>query len=131
MAISPTELRVRQRLVRAFIQADYADIYLRRVTKKKTETGAFRKQESLVTVLPQRTRLIPSKRRFNTTFVNLEAGNVEKWPYALIGSASMDVQEDDMFVYQGKTYIVRAIEPDREERTLMHLDYAGSHKELL
>jgi hypothetical protein len=63
--------------------------------------------------------------------VNTEAGDIEKWPYTLIGPYNLDVAEGDIFNYNGQSYEVKTVEADREERTLVALDFYGEHHELL
>ncbi|MCA1800475.1 MAG: hypothetical protein LC650_04205 [Actinobacteria bacterium] len=124
------ELLIRRRLVWEFIMADYADVAFRRTVKTKTDAGGYREDEQ--PALPaQRIRLIPQKRRFASTFVNTEAGEIEKWPYNFIGKHNLNVKEEDRFSYRGNEYQVMAIEPDREERTLLSCDYFGDREALL
>lgn len=124
--IDRIELITRRRIVKAFIDADYADIQLERQVWMKNERGARVKGEPIL-LPPQRVRLIVSKRRYNTALVNSEAGNIEKYPYNMIGAHNMDVAEGDTFIHEDKHYKVETIEPDREERTLVALDFAGAH----
>lgn len=126
MAIPRVELLVRRRIVKAFIDVDFADIELRRIYWAKNERGARVKSDPTL-LGPQRVRLIVSKRRYNTSLVNSEAGEIEKYPYNLIGAYNMDIEEDDTFTHLGNEYKVISIEPDREERTLVALEYFGQH----
>jgi len=127
--IPAVELMVRKRLVREFINVDYADVVFIRKTRLKTSAGGYKEVE-LPLSKAQRIRLIPNKRRFASTFVNTEAGEIEKWPYILITDTNTDIKENDTFNYRGKDYKVMSIEPDREERTLAALDYYGEHRPL-
>ena len=127
MTIPAAELRMRRRLVREFIRVDSASVsFVRATGKVKTGAGAWTQGEP-VTLAPQLTRLIPAKRRYGSALVNSEAGDIEKWPYSLIGAHDMDVVEGDIFTYNDQSYKVMTIEPDREERTLVALDYFGDH----
>lgn len=129
MPIPRTELTLRRRIVAEFIRVDSAKVSFRRVEKVKTDAGAYVENE-LPPLLPQVVRFIPQKRRFASTFVNTEAGEIEKWPYIFIGAHNLDVVEEDRFSFDGKEYQVMAIEPDREERTLIACDYFGAHRPL-
>lgn len=124
--INRVELIARRRIVKAFIDADYADIQFRRDLFRKNNRGATEKYDTLI-LPPQRVRLIVSKRRYNTAIVNSEAGEIEKYPYNLIGAHNMDIEEKDNFTYRGEEYKVASIEADREERTLVALEYFGFH----
>lgn len=125
--IPRAELLMRRRIVREFIRVDYARVSLVRPgAKTKTAAGAWT-QGTPTTLSPQLVRLIPAKRRYNSALVNTEAGDIEKWPYSMIGAWNLDVAEGDTFTHNGQGYKVMTIEPDREERTLVALDFFGEH----
>lgn len=127
MTIPRSELMMRRRLVREFIRVDSARVsFVRASGKVKTAAGAW-VEGPPSTLAPQLTRLIPAKRRYGNALVNTEAGDIEKWPYSLIGAWNLDVKEGDIFTHQGQAYEVKTIEPDREERTLVSLDFYGDH----
>lgn len=128
--IPKAELAVRRRLVREFIRVDSAEVsFVRASGRIKTPAGGYIDGPP-DTLLPQTTRLIPAKRRYNSALVNSEAGDIEKWPYSLIGAHDLNVQEGDTFTYNGQEYEVKTIEPDREERTLVAIDFYGEHQTL-
>lgn len=120
---------MRRRVVAEFIRVDDAKVSFKRILKVKTDAGGYVEQEQ-PPLPPQRVRLIPQKRRFASSFVNTEAGEIEKWPYIFIGAHNLDVVEEDRFTYNGDEYQVMAIEPDREERTLIACDYFGERRPL-
>lgn len=124
------ELRVRRALVREFIRVDSAKVsFVRPGVKVKTTAGAWVTGPS-TTLTPQLVRLIPAKRRYNSALVNSEAGDIERWPYSMIGSYNLNVAEGDTFTHKGQGYKVMTIEPDNEERTLVALDFFGNHTEV-
>ena len=127
--IPKAELRQRRLLVREFIRVDYARVAFVRSVRTKTPSGGWASSSSLLS--PQMVRLIPAKRRYGNALVNTEAGDIEKWPYTLIGAHNLDVAEGDLFKHNGQAYEVKTIEADREERTLVALDFYGEKHELL
>lgn len=123
--MNPVELKMRRRVVHAFIHADPVHVILVRATKTvKTPSGGWTtvKQPPLA---PQLGRIVPAKRRYGFTGVNTEAGSIPLWPYNLLGLSDMDIQSGDTFVHSGDTYEVKSIEPDREERTVASIDFYG------
>ena len=122
--IPAAELKMRRRNVREFIRVDSAVITLIRQVRTKTPSGGY--EDTPAPQAPQTVRLVPAKRRYGSAFVNSEAGQVEKYPYNLVGYHDMDIAEHDKFEYLGNWYEVETIEPDREERTQAALIYSGA-----
>jgi len=120
---SRAELVMRRRVVRAFILADAVRVSFTRRTLVETPAGGWVRTKEPTPLAPQVARLVPSKRRYAPPFVNTEEGEIPKWPYILLGYHDMDVQERDTFEIDGKLYEAKSIEPRREERTVVAVDY--------
>jgi len=125
--ISRQELITRRRIVKAFIDADYADVSFITKVKVKTPAGAFVLTDSTPRD-PQRIRLIPANHRFGNMATNSEAGEIDRWPYLGIGSHKLEIAKNDHFFYRDGVYQVMSVEPDTEERTLFSLDFLGNNR---
>lgn len=123
--MNPTELIFRRRNVKAFIEADPVDVSFVRVSRVRTPAGGWT-EATLPPLPPQRARIVPAKRRYGGQQVNTEAGQVDLYPYQLLGFHDMDIAEDDTFSVNGQDYQVKTIEADREERTVAAINYYGA-----
>jgi len=120
-----SELVMRRRNVRAFIDADPSDVLLHRITRVATDAGSWTETDPLPLSSLQRVRIMDAKRRYTDPHVNTEAGAIPLSPYIMIGSSTMDIQVDDSFTWLGDHFKVTSIHPDREERTVASIDYFG------
>lgn len=125
MIANRVELILRRRLCKVFIAADYVMVSFRRMAKIKTPAGSWTEIPVDPPLPPQKVRIIPSKRRYGTPFENTEAGRITSWPYLMMGPHDMDIAEEDVFEWNGATYVVKSIEPRREERTIAAIDFRG------
>lgn len=120
-----SELIMRRRNVKAFIDADPTDAIFSRVTRVATAAGSWTESDPIPLPDSQRVRIMDAKRRYTTPFVNTEAGDIPLSPYILIGRHDMDIQPHDTLVWRGTTYKVASVHPDREERTVAGIDNLG------
>jgi hypothetical protein len=120
-----SELVMRRRNVRAFVDADPVDVVLMRPSAKvRTSAGGWVEGEPLP-LPPQRGRIVQAKRRFASPLVNTEAGEVTELPYILLGFWDMDVEKGDYFDWNNARWEVKSISDDREERTVVAVEYHG------
>lgn len=119
------ELIFRRRNVRAFIKADPVQVSFVRKVKVKTSSGGWTWEE-LPPLAPQEGRIVDSKRRYANVQVNTEAGNIDLWPYILLGYHDMDIQENDVFKVDENVYQVKSVKADNQERVVAAVDYYGA-----
>lgn len=119
------ELIMRRRNVLAFIKADPVFIeFSRNGEPIKSAAGGWIK--SPATVLPsQRARIVQNKRRYNNGIVNSEAGDIPHTDYLLLGMHTLNIKEEDEFVWLGEHYKVTGIHEARTESTLASIDLLG------
>lgn len=116
---------MRRRNFRAFLRADMVRVVFTRRVKVDTPGGGW-KWGTPQTLAPQEARLVDAKRRYGDVHVNTEAGNIDNWPYLLLGYHDMDVQEGDTFTIDTDKYEVKSVKADNNERTVAAVDYYGS-----
>lgn len=120
-----TELIMRRRNVRAFIEADYIRIVLsRNAPSVKTAAGGVLPGPAS-TLPPQKVRIVLNKRRFNGGLVNSEAGEIPHTDYLLIAEYNRDIQVEDSFMYMAEHYKVIARYGARTESLLFSIDLLG------
>jgi hypothetical protein len=120
-----TELVMRRRNVLAFIKADPALVsFVRQLPPTKTPAGGL-VRPSPRTLAPQQVRIIHNYRRYTDALVNSEAGEIPDSKYLLLGSHTLDIDENDTFEYMGEHYTVTGIHPFRTESVLAAIDYEG------
>ena len=122
--MNTVELIFRRRNVRAFIKADLVKVAFVRKVKVPTSAGGWTWQIQ-PPLAPQEARIVDSKRRYADVHVNTEAGEIDNWPYILLGYHDMDVQENDTFTVNGNTYQVKSVKADNQERTVCAVDFYG------
>lgn len=123
--MNKTELAMRRRNVRAFIQADPVELILSRpgVVIKSAVGGTTR---SAPEDLPsQQFRIVQNVRRYTDGLVNAEAGDIPRTKYLMIGEHTRDVEEDDHFWWLDEHYKVTGIFGPRQESLLIALEYYG------
>ena len=121
-----TELIMRRRNVRAFIEADPIDLVLtRQAEPEKTAAGGYVQGMVPDPLESQLARVIQNKRRFNNGIVNAEAGEIPHTDYLLLGMHTLDVEEEDWFMWQDRKYKVTGIHKLRTESTLCSIDLLG------
>lgn len=127
--MNKTELVMRRRNVRAFIIADPMELIIHRKTKaiKNPNTGGYIAGIDLPPLKPQRARIVQNVRRFTNGIVNSEAGDIPNSEYRLIGSHTLDIEEDDEFEWLGEWYMVppRGIYEARVESTFAAIVLRG------
>jgi hypothetical protein len=104
--------------------------FVRATAPIKTAAGGYAPTSSPGTIPPQTVRIVHNTRRYKTGLVNAEAGDIPKTDYLLLGSHTLDVEVDDLFVWddlQGNVgyYKVTGIHPFRKESTLCSIEYDG------
>lgn len=122
--MNPIELLMRRRNIRAFIQADSRMVSFKRRIKVDTPGGGWKWQD-LPPLAPQEIRIVDAKRRYGDVHVNTEAGEIDNWPYILLGYYDMDIQEGDTFSVDGDAYQVKSVKADNQERTVAAVDFYG------
>lgn len=124
--MNPLELVMRRRNVAEFIRADPARVqFIRSGERIKTAAGGF--VASIPTTLsPQRVRILPNKRRYNSDLINSEAGEIPDSEWLLLGLHTLDVKVDDRFQWMGAWYQVTGIHPFRTESTLCAINHDGA-----
>lgn len=111
-----------------FINADPADIVIKRRPKVKSTAGGYTLGAE-VALPSQRFRLVPFKRRLThgtTAGGGAGEGRVASLPYVLVGRYDADVQPEDYFDYNGLRYEVLSLEPNRTIRTAAELIEKGA-----
>lgn len=113
-----------RRQIDRMLDDEAVPIVFRRRTKVDTPGGGWK--WGTETALPaQMVCLIPFKRRMTDFLINTEAGEVANLPYVLVGPHDLDIQEGDLFTYQGDEFEVKTIDFKREIRTAAQVDYHG------
>lgn len=120
------ELLMRRRNVLAFIKADPVQIEFSRSAAPTTSAAGGRIKGAPPTTLPpQQARIVQNKRRFNNGIVNSEAGDIPHTDYLLIGKHTLDINEEDTFLWLGTHYHVTGIHLNRTESLLASIDMLG------
>jgi hypothetical protein len=123
--MNPVELMVRRRNVAAFQKADEVTFVIRRAGERtKTAAGGW-VRPAPVSLPPQQGRIVLNKRRYSPGLVNAEAGDIPQFDYLLVGSITLDVQQNDEFTANGSNYRIKGIFENRKESTLAMLEYLG------
>lgn len=120
------ELLAQRRQVLAFIKAQPLLIRLLRPAMTDTAAGG-RIEGDPVELDWQRFRLVPFKRRLTRQTVDTQDGDIPLTEYVLVGAHNADVQTDDYFEYQGRTWRVVGVEPKlmddaRADRRVVELE---------
>ena len=124
--MNPIELKMRRRVVAAFIKADPVQIILvRNGVSVKSAAGGYVKSPS-TTLLSQQARIIPNKRRYNNGLVNSEAGDIPHTDYLLLGVHTLDAEANDTFIWRGSYYQITGIDMARAESFLASIDILGA-----
>lgn len=116
-----------RRQIAALIKADPVNIVLKRKLKIDVPGGGWRWGPE-TTLRPQTVTLVPFKRRLTEFLVNTELGDVPDLPYTIIGYPNLDIQKDDVFDWEGDTFIVRTLDIKEEVRVAAQVDYLGGAK---
>lgn len=103
MTIQADELTYLRLNTKAFIDADYKDIILNRVTKTDNGAGGYTEEETPVE--PQRMRLIPQQGNMSPLRETLDGEAVQP-DYVLLGEWNSDIQRWDTFTDSGRRYQV-------------------------
>lgn len=123
--MNPTEMVMRRKNVREFINADPVEIVLERRPPATITAAGGTVASKPVPLKPQTVRIVLNKRRFNNGIVNSEAGDIPHTDYLLIGSHKLDVEDEDMFTWRGNFYKVTGKFDHRTESTLCSIDILG------
>lgn len=124
--MNPMEMMMRRRNVAAFIKADPVFITVSRAGEPVKSPAGGWVQASSAALLPQRARIVLNKRRFNNGIVNSEAGDIPHTDYLLIGKHTLNLKEEDSFLWQGQHYKVTGIHHLRTESVLASIDILGA-----
>lgn len=131
MITNHTELIMRRRNAGAFRDADeYTVTFVRDALPEKTAAGGYRRSTSPgPTVPPQRVRIVHNTRRYKNGLVNAESGDIPQTDYLLLGPHTLNVEENDKFVWDGpdgkKNYKITGVHPWREESILCSIEFDG------
>lgn len=123
--MNATEMLMRRRVVKAFIDADSVKVIVTRKTgTMKTEAGGYISKPDKV-LEPQTARIILNKRRYTAGIVNAEAGDIPHTDYLLIAEHLKDFQPEDEFTWLGEHYKITGIYKARTESILAAIDILG------
>lgn len=103
MTIQADELVILRANTTAFINADYKDIILNRVTRADNGAGGFTEAEAPIAA--QRMRLIPQQGNMSPLRETLDGEAVQP-DYVLLGEWNADIQRWDTFEDAGRRYQV-------------------------
>lgn len=121
-----TELIMRRKNVRAFIDADpvFIDVIRKTPPVKNPNTGGYTKgvNETLPT---QKARIVQNVRRYTAGLVNAEAGDIPDSEYRLIGNYNLDLKANDTFMWLGEHYTVLGIHTARQESVFAAITLRG------
>lgn len=122
-----TELIMRRKNVRAFIDADPVQISIIRKPDpvKNPLTGGYVKQSDVPPLDPQTARIIQNVRRYTAGIVNSEAGDIPHTEYRLLGMHTLDLERDDEFKWLGENYKVVGIHKARTESVYAAIELLG------
>lgn len=124
--MNPTELLMRRRNVRAFINADPVDVVIhRRGAPVRTPAGGLVASGTRTPLAPQRVRIVQNIRRFNPGLINTEAGAINDFDFLVIAVHTTDIEENDEFQTDGKWWHVTGIHPTREESIVAMIKFRG------
>ena len=124
--MNPTELKMRRRVVQAFIKADPVQVTFNRGgDPNRTAAGGVTRGPA-TPLLPQQARIVQNRRRYDNGLVNSEAGYIPNTEYLLLGMHTLDVEVDDSFEWAGDTWKVTGIHPTRTESKLCSINYLGA-----
>jgi hypothetical protein len=124
--MNPTELLMRRRNVKAFIDADPISLELTRLPERtKSPAGGYTLSAPAAIIPPQVARIVLNKRRYNNGIVNAEAGEIPHTDYLLIGMHTLNVEVDDTFTWLGENYTITGKYKARQESTLCSIDLLG------
>lgn len=124
VATNPTELRVKRRLLRAYLAADHVMLVLKRPVFED-KAGGVRRTGEWNDVEPQMMRLVPILRRMAQFSRNTPDGRVIYYDYQLIGLHTADAKAQDEFTLDGKHYKVEELDPHAEDRLAANVTYQG------
>jgi hypothetical protein len=116
-----------RRQISALIAADPVEIVLKRKPKIDAPGGGWRWGPETA-LPPQTVTLVPFKRRLTEFLVNTELGDVPDLPYTVVGHSTLDIKKDDVFQWEGDTYIIKAVDIKLEVRVAAEVDYLGGTK---
>lgn len=103
MTIQADELNYLRLNTKAFIDADYKDIILNRVTRVSNDAGGFTEDEA--PVASQRMRLIPQQGNMSPLRETLDGEAVQP-DYVLLAEWNADLMRWDTFTDSGRRYQV-------------------------
>lgn len=121
-----TELIMRRKNVRAFIDADpvFIDVIRKTSPVKNPQTGGFK--PGVNKPLPtQKARIVQNVRRYTAGLVNAEAGDIPDSEYRLIGNYTLDLEANDTFTWLGEHYTVLGIHTARQESVFAAISLRG------
>lgn len=123
-----TELIMRRKNVRAFIEADPFTLEVMRpqAPVKNPDTGGYIEQPD-VPLFPQKkvARIVQNVRRYTDGLVNAEAGDIPNSEYRLVGVHTLDLEVNDKFVWLDENYRVTGIHKARTESVFAAIDLLG------
>lgn len=127
--MNPVELMMRRRNVDAFEKADPIELRILRAPEPtKTDAGGWVQGDSEPLPAPfdvQSARIVHNTRRYKAGLVNTEAGDIPDTDYLLIGSHTLNVEADDVFIWDGDYYKIIGVHPWRFESKLCALQFSG------
>lgn len=122
--MNPTEIVVQKRLTREFIHADGISVELVRSTAVSTPNGGTQPGVP-VTIDSQTFRLVPaSSSAFSSLREKIE-GDIPQEGSLLIGVWNADIEQEDTFEFDGKTWEIKFISTDRTYETVASAMYRG------
>lgn len=127
IAVNRTETRMQRRLLKAFLDAEPADIELQRPTFVKTPAGGLKATVPAKTLSKQRFRLVPFKKRMTKITRDTPDGNIINLEYVLIGHHDADVKPGDYFEWNNQMYDVVSLEPRDDYRIAANISYRGKN----
>lgn len=127
MGLSRVELLASRRQIAAMIAADPVDIILKRKQKIDAPGGGWRWGPE-TPLPPQTVTLVPFKRRLTEFLINTELGEIPNLPYVVVGDHTLDIKENDVFIWEADTFIVKTIDVKVEVRVAAQVDYLGGTK---
>lgn len=122
MTLRPAELKVQQRITKAFIAADARSVTLLRSVRTSDGAGGYATSDP-EEVPPQVLRLLPQED--GATARTTADGEAATPQYVLTGQTGADIQRFDEFVLDGRRYQVVYID-DRQYEVKAEVIYLGN-----
>lgn len=120
------EQLMRRRNAGAFREADEIEVEFKRLSApEKSPAGGYRTTSSPEPVPLQKVRIVHNTRRYKDGLVNAEAGDIPRTDYLLLGPHTLNVEENDTFVWRDNHYKITGVHPFREESILCAMEFEG------